>query len=179
MTSTKLKRTGLQAAILTILIGSIIYFSYYFTSVDFLVYLEYIFIFAVTTINIIIILRIFKYLQRHKRSRRSLMVIAGFLFTSLILSFIYFYFITSMLDTMRIKLVNAASYELTEIKFSGCKKVRVQNLKPGESELINIKIIRDCAIEVSYNAAGNIKNEVITSYVTTSMGRKITYKIGG
>jgi amino acid transporter len=179
MTSSKLRRTGFLAAIITILLGSIIYFSYYFTSLDFLVYLEYIFIFAVTAINIIIILRIFKYLQRHKRNRRSLMVVTVFLITSLILSFIYFYFITSMLDTMRIKLVNAAAYELTEIKFSGCKKVRVQNLKPGESEFINIKIVRDCAIEVSYNAGGNIKNETITSYVTTSMGRKITYKIGG
>jgi hypothetical protein len=79
---------------------------------------------------------------------------------------------------MRINFVNVSSYALTDIKVAGCQKKYISNIPPKGEEMVWIKITRDCAINLSYNENGVQKTEIVSAYVTTSMGQQITFKIG-
>jgi hypothetical protein len=79
---------------------------------------------------------------------------------------------------MRIKFVNESRYALTNIKITGCQKKQIDSIDPKGNKTVWITITRDCSINLSYNENGVEKNEVISSYVTTSMGQQLTFKIG-
>ena len=174
----KLIRIGIKAGVLTILLSSLIYFTYYFTSYNLIVYLEYAFIFLAGAACFIILLRILNHVKKHKRYRIPLLLTSGFILISGIIAIIYFRNLTTLLDTMRINFVNESQYVLTDIKISGCQKKQVENIAPKASQTVWIRITRDCAINLSYNENGVVKNEVISSFVTTSMGQKINFSIG-
>lgn len=175
----KLISLGIRAALLIVLISSIIYFSYYFTSYNFIVYLEYFFIFIAGAFSFIIILRMINHVVKHKRNRKGLIITSGVLFISVLIALVYFRYLTVLLDTMRIKFVNESSYALTNIKISGCQKKQIDNIAPKGNETVWIKVKRSCSINVSYNENGTTKNEVVSAYVTTSMGQQLTFKLGG
>ena len=92
---------------------------------------------------------------------------------------VYFLYLTRLLDTMRINFVNQGNYALTDIKITGCQKKYINTIAPKGNESVWIKISRDCAISLSYNENGIHKTEIVSAYVTTSMGQKLTFKIGG
>lgn len=174
----KLIRIGIIAALLSILISSLLFFGYYYTSFNFIVYLEYIFIFISGAVSFIILLRIINHISKHKRSRRPLILTSVVIILSGLIALIYFRYLTNLLDTMRIKFVNESNYALTNIKITGCQKKQVDNIAPKSHETVWIKITRDCSINLSYNENGQLKNEVVSDYVTTSMGQQLTFKIG-
>jgi FlaA1/EpsC-like NDP-sugar epimerase len=174
----KLIKIGIRAAILTILLSTLIYFVYYFTSYNLIVYLEYIFIFLAGAACFIIVLRILNHVTKHKRYRTRLLLTSGFIVIAGIIALVYFRKLTSLLDTMRIKFVNESRYALTNIKITGCQKKQIGDMGPKENTTVWITITRDCSINLSYNENGVEKNEVISAYVTTSMGQQLTFKIG-
>lgn len=174
----KLIKIGIRVAVLTILISILIYFSYYFTSYNFIIFLEYAFIFLAGVACFIIVLRILNHVKKHKRYRKSLLVTSGFLVVSAIVALVLFRKMTHLLDTMRISLVNESSYALTDITITGCQKKQLNDLSPKSKETVWITISRDCSINVSYNENGVVKNEIISAYVTRSMGQQLTYTIG-
>ena len=174
----KLIRIGIIAALLSILISSLLFFGYYFTSFNFIVYLEYVFIFVAGAISFIILLRILNHVTKHKRNRRSLIITSIVIVLSGVVALVYFRYMTNLLDTMRIKLVNESNYELSNIKITGCQKKQLANIPPKKDQTVWIKITRDCSINISYNENGQLKNEVVSDYVTTSMGQQLTFKIG-
>lgn len=174
----KLIRIGITAAFLSVLIGSLLFFTYYFTSYNFIIYLEYIFIFLAGAANFIVLLRIFNHITKHKRYRRFLIVTGIIIILSCIVVLVYFRHLTALLDTMRINFVNESRYTLTDIKIAGCQKKFVDEIPPKGHEMVWINISRPCAITLSYNENGVVKNEVITQYVNLSEGQKITFKIG-
>jgi hypothetical protein len=102
----------------------------------------------------------------------------GFIIFSCVIAIIYFRYLTTLLDTMRIMFVNESKYELKDVKITGCKKRFLDNIEPKASASIWIKITRDCGITVSYKENGIVKTEVVSDYVTTSMGQKLTFRIG-
>lgn len=179
MTTQQLKQKGLRAAIYSFLAGTVIFLAYVVTSYDKIIYLEYIFIFISLSICLILILRIFKEASKHKRNRRSLYTVSAFIFLSIVISFAYFVAMTMLSDTLRINLVNNSRYELKNIRLTGCKKVRLASLAPGENKTVWIYIERNCAIQVSYIENGVVRNEMVTNFVTTSMGKKSRYVLGG
>jgi hypothetical protein len=101
------------------------------------------------------------------------------LFLSLFIALVYFYYLTGLLDTMRIRFVNENSYALTNIRITGCQKKEIDNLGPNSHKTVWIKVKRDCSINLSYNDNGRARKEVVAAYVTTSMGQQLTFKIGG
>lgn len=178
MNAQKLQRTGLKTALLTLGIGGLIFFAYYQTLSNVFIYLEYFFIFIVCAINLIVLLRILTYAQKHKRGKKGLYAVAALIFVALLASLVFFKYTSNLADTMQINLVNKTGAELSSVRITGCKKIRIDNMKPGEKENVWVRITRDCSIELSYNQGGTLKSEVISAYVTTSMGKKITYEIG-
>jgi hypothetical protein len=178
MNAQKLQRTGLKTALLTLGIGGLIFFAYYQTLSNVFIYLEYFFIFIVCAINLIVLLRILTYTQKHKRGKKGLYAVAALIFVALLASLAFFKYTSNLADTMQISLVNKTGAELSSVRITGCKKIRIDNMLPGEKENVWVRIKRDCSIELSYNQGGTLKSEVISAYVTTSMGKKITYEIG-
>ena len=174
----KLIRIGIQTALLSILLSSIIYFAYYYTSLNFIVYLEYVFIFLIGAVSFIILLRIINHIIKHKRSRKPLIATSIFIVISAIVALVYFWYLTRLLDTMRINLVNESNYTLTEIKITGCQKKYINSIAPKKQEMVWIRIRRDCSINLSYNENGVQKTETVSDYVTTSIGQKLTFRIG-
>ena len=163
---------------MTILLSTLIYFVYYFTSYNLVVYLEYIFIFLAGAACFIIVLRIMNHVTKHKRYRTPLLLTSGFILIAGIIALVYFRKLTGLLDTMRIKFVNESRYSLTNIKITGCQKKQIGDIGPKENTTVWITVTRDCSINLSYNENGVEKNEVISAYVTTSMGQQLTFKIG-
>lgn len=178
MNAQKLQKTGIKTALLTLAIGGLIFFAYYKTLSDVVIYLEYFFIFIACAINLIVVLRILTYTQKHKRGKKGLYAVASLIIAALIASLVFFKYISNLADTMQISLVNKTGTELSSVRLTGCKKIRIENLKPGEAETVWVRIHRDCSLELSYNQGGVLKNETISAYVTTSMGKRITYNIG-
>lgn len=174
----KLIKLGIRAALLIIVLSSIIYFSYYYTSFNLLVYLEYFFIFIAGAFAFIIILRILNHVIKHKRNRNPLIATSGLLIISMLIALVYFYYLTSLLDTMRIRFVNESAYQLTNIRITGCQKKQIDNLAPNAHKIVWIKVIRDCSIKLTYKENGATKTEVVSAYVTTSMGQQLTFRLG-
>jgi hypothetical protein len=90
----------------------------------------------------------------------------------------YFRYLTTLLDTMRINFVNESKYTLTDIRITGCQKKFVDEIPPNGHELVWINISRPCPINLTYNENGVMKTEVVTQYVNVSEGQKLTFKIG-
>ncbi len=177
MTSQKLKIIGIRNALLFILIGVLLYVSYYFTSANIIIYLEYVFIFIAGAVNFIILLRIFNHIKKHKRNRRSLLFTAAIILISIISSIAFFRYMTNLQDTMRIKFVNTTGFELSNIKVTGCQKKYIDNINPGSSQTVWIHISRICPINISYTKNGVIKTEIVSAYIEPSNGTKLTYSL--
>lgn len=174
----KLIRLGITAAILSVIFGTLIFFAYYFTSANLIIYLEYIFIFLAGAVSFVLLLRIFNHITKHKRHRRSLIITSIVIALSCLVVLIYFRYLTSLMDTMRINFVNQGRYAVTNIKITGCQKKYVEKIEPKGHEMVWIKISRLCAINISYNENGATKNEVVTQFTNISEGRQLTYRIG-
>ena len=178
MTSQKLQQIGIKTALFTLAICIFIIILVHLTSIHKIIYVEYIFIFIAVVINIIVLLRIINYLNKHKRNRRRLMLTGGFIIFAVLASLVGFRYLTGMLDTMQIRLINNSAYEIKDIKFTGCQRKHLASLKKDEVKTVAIKIKRDCSISVSYKENNIVKTEVISAFVTTSMGQKLDFRIG-
>ena len=174
----KLIRFGVTIAVLSVIFSSLLFFAYYFTSLNFIIYLEYVFIFVAGAFSFILLLRIFNHITKHKRNRRSLIITSAIIILSCVIVLVYFRYLTGLLDTMRINFVNQSKYTITNIKITGCQKKYVEKIAPKSHEMVWIKISRPCPINLSYNENGITKNEVVTQYVSLSEGQKLTFKIG-
>lgn len=177
MTPQKLTLIGLRTALVSFAIGGLIFLFYYLSGYNAIIYLEYLFIFVAAAINLIILLRILNYASKHKRGKRPLYFTGSLIVVSMLVLLVLFKIMTNLLDTMRINFVNATGYELSDVKITGCQKKYMDNIKSGGSETVWIRIKRDCSIEISYTENGQPKKEMISEYVTRSMGQKLTYTL--
>ena len=177
MTSQKLRTIGLRNALVFLVIGALLYAIYYQTSLNLIVYLEYAFIFISGAVNFIILLRIFNHVKKHKRNRKSLLVTSFIIILSLVGTLVFFRYMMNLQDTMRIKFVNTSTSELKSLKVAGCQKKYIDNLKPGASETVWIKISRIGPISISYIQNGITKTEVVSAYIEPSNGSKLTFPL--
>lgn len=179
MTAQQLQKNGIKVVLLSALASLLIFLLHYFTYVENFIYAEYFLIFVGLALNVIIILRIINYTNRHRRHKRPLRILMAFNVVAIIFLLLAFRYISGLLDTLRINLVNTSTYELRDIKLTGCQKTRIMSLKPGDTHLVSIKVNRNCSLGVSYNENGIQKSKVLSAFVTESMGQRLTFEIGG
>lgn len=84
-----------------------------------------------------------------------------------------------LIDTLRITFTNTTETILNDIKIIGCGGGHIDKLEVGESKTIWVRITGDCSIFINYLSNGQRKEETVAGYVTTSMGQKVKFKIGG
>lgn len=179
MTAQQLQKNGIKVVLLSVLTSLLIFLLHYFTYIENFIYVEYFLIFVGLALNVIIILRIVNHTNKHRRHKKTLRIGMAFNVLTIICLLLAFKYISGLLDTLRINLVNKSAYELKDIKLTGCQKTRISSLKPGDSYLVAIKVNRNCSVGVSYNENGSQKNKLLSAFVTESMGQRLTFEIGG
>jgi amino acid transporter len=179
MTAQQLQKNGIKVVLLSVVVSIIVFLLHYITFVEELIYIEYLFIFLALAINVIIILRIINHTNKHRRNKKPLRILMVFNVIAIVLLLLTFRYISGLLDTLRINLVNTSTYELRDIKLTGCQKTRIQALKPGDDYSVSIKVSRNCSLGIIYTENGAQKSKVLSAFVTESMGQKLTFEIGG
>ncbi|MGC3944403.1 MAG: hypothetical protein QM762_07785 [Chryseolinea sp.] len=90
----------------------------------------------------------------------------------------YAYIVVVLLNIARITFENTTGSDLTSIRISGCEERVTSSLKNGDTTTVWIDIPSDCEVVIDYEINGEVKREVVASYLTTMNGLIGRYKIG-
>ncbi|MGF2412486.1 hypothetical protein [Ferruginibacter sp.] len=172
-------RMGKLSAIVSFLSGTIIFALYFLTSWAGLLLVGYVFIAITGPTNIVILVNLIRKTKSNKKHRLEFYKTCGLILLNIPVMLIYCWIATILFGTMRIRLTNTTQTELTSIRIIGCEPKFVEKLMPGQSKTVWVGITGDCSIRMVYLSNGQQKEEFIAGYVTSGMGQKMQYNIGG
>jgi hypothetical protein len=172
-------KLGRRTALISFLLGTGIFGLYYLTSALELLLIGGGFIELIGLINIMILISILVKAYKDKDNKKNLLITFGLMLINIPVMLFYCWFAIILLNTMRITFTNSTQSTLTNINIVGCGEGKIEKLEVGESETVWIDITGDCSINIDYLSNGQMKEESIVGYVTSSMGQKIKYNIGG
>jgi hypothetical protein len=179
MNSEQLNTSGRQLALISFLLGTLIFGIYFLTSGFAILFLGYAFIAIIGLLNSAVLLYILFKVTKDKVYRKRLMKTCGLMLINIPIMFLYCWFAAILTNTMRITFTNSTQTTLTDINIVGCKTAHIENLESGESKTVWVGISGDCTINIDYLTNGQRKEENVAGYVTNSMGQKIKHNIGG
>ena len=170
---------GKVTAIISFIIGAIIFGSYFLTSNSDFLFIGYGFIVIAGIINLIILITIIAKSNSDSTNRKRLLKTGGLMLINLPIMFVFIWISIIVIGNMRITFTNATDNNLTEIKIIGCETKYIAELKPNESQTVWVGITGDCSISLEYLENGMTKTETVAGYVTNGMGQKMKHKIDG
>jgi hypothetical protein len=179
MTTEKQISLGKKTALISFIVGTIIFGLYFLTSNWQLLFVGYGFIIIAGIFNIIILILTLSKANSDSENRTKLLKTSGIIILNIPVLFIYVWFAILILGNMRITFTNATEHKLTEINILGCETEHITELEPNQSKTVWVGITGDCSINVDYKENGEKKNEIVAGYVTGGMGQKMNHKIGG
>lgn len=179
MTTQQHIKLGRQTALISFLLGTVIFGLYFQTSSFKLLFVGYGFIALTGLINIGILTSILLRAYKDKDNRKKLLITCGLMLLNIPVMFIYSWIAIVLLNTMRITVTNSTDTTLTNINIVGCGGGHIDKLEIGESETVWVDITGDCAISIDYFSNGQRKEESVAGYVTNNNGQKMKYNIGG
>ena len=171
-------KLGRYTALISFLLGTVIFGLYFLTSSFQLLFVGYGFIALTGLINIGVFISILLAANKYKENRKKLLTTFGLLLLNIPVMFVYCWVAIILLNTMRITFTNSTTSTLTNINIVGCGGGHINQLEAGKSGTVWIKITGDCSINVDYLANGKRKVETVAGYVTNNMGQKMKYNIG-
>lgn len=172
-------KLGRQTALISFLLGTVIFGLYFLTSSFDLLLVGYGFIALIGLINLGILVAILLRVNKDKENSRRLLMTSGLMLINIPIMLIYCWIAIILLGTMRITFTNDLGTQLTDINIVGCGGAHIDKLENGESITIWVAITGDCSIYLDYLANGQRKGEIVAGYVTSSMGQKVYHKIDG
>ncbi|MFM2226571.1 MAG: hypothetical protein RJA07_2773 [Bacteroidota bacterium] len=178
MTTERHIKIGRQTALVSFLLGTIIFILYFLTSSFELLFVGYGFIALIGLINLGILGLILLKAKKDKDNRKKLLTTCGLMLLNIPIMLFYCWVAIILLDTMRVTFTNTTQTTLTNIEIIGCKPEHIDKLEAGESKTVWVSIIGDCSIEVTYLSNGQRKEEMVIGYTTSLMGQKITHIMG-
>ncbi|MDD2565153.1 MAG: hypothetical protein PHU27_13150, partial [Salinivirgaceae bacterium] len=170
---------GKVTALISFLIGAIIFGGYFLTSNSDSLFIGYGFIVIAGIVNLIILIAIIAKSNSDSSNRKRLLKTGGLMLVNLPIMFIFIWISMIVIGNMRITFTNATDYKLTDIKIIGCETKYIPELKPNESQTVWVGITGDCSITLEYLENGMTKSETVAGYVTNGMGQKMKHKIDG
>jgi hypothetical protein len=179
MTTERHIKLGQQTALISFLLGTVIFGLYFLTSSFELLFVGYGFIALTGLINIGILISILLKANKDIENRKKLLTTSGLMLLNIPLMLFYCWVAIVLLDTMRITFANSTQTTLSNINIVGCGGGHIDQLEAGQSKTVWVDITGDCSINIDYLSNGQQKNESVAGYVTSSMGQKMTYNIGG
>jgi uncharacterized membrane protein YiaA len=179
MTTNRHIKLGRIIALISFLVGTVIFGLYYMTSAFELLFVGYGFIALIGLINIGVLIAILTKARKDKENRSRLLKTCGLMTLNIPFMIVYCWVAIILFGTMRITFTNETGTELTDINIIGCGGGHIDKLEIGESETVWVSITGDCSIDIDYLSNGQRKEEVVAGYVTSSMGQKVNHKIDG
>lgn len=178
MTTEKYIKLGRLTALISFLLGTVIFGLYYMTSSGLLLFGGYGFIILAGLFNLGLISIIFSKSTQDNDNRKKLRTTCGLMLLNIPVMILYLWFSLILLDTMRITFTNPTQVTLTDLNITGCETNHIDKLDAGQSKLVWVSIKSDCSIDVNYLLNGQRKEEMVVGYTTALMGQKITHIIG-
>jgi hypothetical protein len=172
-------RTGKLTALVSFLIGTVIFGLYLLTSADELIFVGYGFIAIAGVGNIVILAIILIIAAKNNKDKKKLLLTSGLMLLNIPVILIYCSIAIVLTSIMRVTFINVTNKILKDINIVGCEPKYIDKLEKGESKTIWISITGDCFININYVTDGERKEESVASYVTDGMGQKMKYHIGG
>ena len=179
MTAEKHVKAGRLTALISFLIGTIIFGLYFLTSAPELLFIGFGFIAITGLINLGVLLAILIKSGRDKQNRKRLLNTSGLMLLNIPVVIAYCWIAIILLGTMRITFTNDTNTTLTDINVVGGGGGHIDQLAVGESKTVWVKITGDSSISIDYLSGRQRKKENVFGYLTTSMGRKAKHKIDG
>lgn len=170
---------GQLAALISFLLGTIIFGLYFMTSSFNLLFVGYGFIAIVGLINVCIIIPVLTRATNDKVNKSKLNWTAALMLLNIPVMLTYCWVAVILLNTMRITVTNSTQTVLEDITIVGCETEYIDKLEIGKSKTVWVTITGDCAIDIHFLTNGQPKMENVAGYVTNNMGQKMKYNIGG
>lgn len=178
MTTERNIKLGRQTALISFLLGTIIFGLYYFTSAGIFIWIGYLFIILTGLFNFRLISKIISLSIKDNYNRKALLKTLIFMFLNIPISVFYIWGSLILLNTIRITLINPTQTIFTDINIVGCETEYIDKLDAGQSKTVWVSITGDCYIDIDYLSGGQRKEEMVVGYATGFMGQKITHIIG-
>lgn len=172
-------KLGLITALISFLLGTIIFGLYFLTSDSNLLFVGYGFIVLTGLANIGILISILVKAVNDKENRTRLLKACGIILLNIPIMILYCWIAMILIGTMRITFTNQTGKKITDINIVGCGGGYIDNLEIGESETVWVSITGDCSIFIDYLFDGQRKEEKVAGYVTSGMGQKLNHRIDG
>ncbi|MEM8522957.1 hypothetical protein [Flavobacterium sp. PL12] len=179
MTTERQIKLGRQTALISFLLGTVIFGLYFLTSSFELLFVGYGFIALTGLINVGILISILLKANKDKDNRTKLLTTCGLMLLNIPIMLFYCWVAIILLGTMRITFTNSTQTTLTDINIDGCGGGHIDKLEVGESKTVWVDITGDCSIDINYLSNGQRNGETVAGYVTSSMGQKVNHKIDG
>jgi len=179
MTSKKHIKLGKGTALISLIIGTLIFGFYFLTSNDELLFIGYGFIIIAGIFNLIVLIAILSKSKSDSENRKRLLKTGGLMLINLPIMFLFIWFSLILIGNMRVTFTNSTDNKLTDIKIFGCETEYISELQPNESKTVWVGITGDCSITLEYLENGKLKKETVAGYVTSGMGQKMKHKIDG
>lgn len=170
---------GRVIALISFLIGTLIFITYYFTSNSDFAFLGYGFVVFAGIVNLILFIKIILLSFSDRPNQRKLLKTAGIMLLNIPIMLVFVWFSMVLISTMRITFTNEIGHHLTDIKILGCETKYIPELKPNQSKTVWVGIPNDCSLTLEYVENGELTSETIAGYVTTGMGHKMKHRIDG
>lgn len=178
MTTERHIKLGRQTALISFLLGTVVFGLYYFTSAEIFIWIGYLFIILTCLFNLGLISKIISLAIKDNSNRKELLQTSVFLFLNIPISVFYIWGSLILLHTMRITFINPTQTILTDIHIVGCETEYIDKLEAGQNKTVWVGITGDCTIDVDYLSGGQRKEEMVVGYATGLMGQKINHIIG-
>jgi hypothetical protein len=179
MKSEKYITLGKGTALISLLIGALIFGVYFLTSNSDLLFIGYGFIVLAGIANLILLIAILAKSNSDSTNRKGLLKTGGLMLINLPIMFLFIWLSLIIIGNMRITFTNSTGNKLTDINIVGCEKENISELEPNESKTVWVGITGDCSITLEYVENGTKKTETVAGYVTNGMGQKMNHKIDG
>ena len=170
---------GRGLAIVSFIIATVLFLSYYFSSSSDLLVLAFICFLLLGLINLGFLFTILLNLNEDTQNRKKLAQTAGLMLLNIPIACFYIWKGSQLLNTMIITFENATGENLENIEIIGCGGGHIDALAAGEQTTVWVEITGDCSIRLAYPIKGELKEEVVAEYVTGMMGQRVSSKIDG
>ena len=165
MTSEKYSTLGKGTAVISFVIGALIFGIYLLTSNSNLLFIGYGFIVLAGIANLIILIAILAKSNSDSTNRKRLLKTSGLMLINLPIMFFFIWISLILIGNMRITLTNGTNNKLTDIKIVGCETQHIAELEPNESKTVWVEITGDCSITLEYLENGEIKKEMVEEFI--------------
>jgi len=171
-----LNKIGIYTALTSLIIGTLLLLFFYFTNSNEIAGFGIYFIIVAGIINLIIIALLLAEILTDKENRKKNLKTSIIMLLNIPVLVLYFYFVMFLLSIMRVTFINDTGKIITDLKIIGGEPKTIEKLEKGESQTEWITIKSDNDLILEYEIDGELKTEMIYSYMTS--GEKFEHRIG-